>query len=348
MFEHSVKINLLKEIRSTPISTVFMTSNPFAISPNLDSVSIEIAVVIPTFKRPEHLEKTLMSLAKQQTRKRFAVVVVENHAAGSEGAAMARTILTAGDVNGICVVEERQGNCNAYNRGFAEALALFPNLSHIAIIDDDEVAVPVWLETLYGSAISASADIVGGPQRPVFDDKLGAEKYAMHPVFRSAHQSSGSTKLITSTGNCLISVNVLNAMGPPYLDERFNFLGGGDTDFFTRCSQKGFTFAWAEEAAVIETVPSRRTERSWIMARSLRNGLISAIIQRKHNPGLLGRVKVIAKSVALLLVSPLRSLALWRETGSFYAGSYHVMIACGRLLAEFGYTIEQYRQPDKN
>jgi GT2 family glycosyltransferase len=325
-----------------------MLPNAFAISPHLDSATIEIAVVIPTFKRPDHLQKTLLSLAHQQTSKSFAVVVVENHAAGSEGAAMARAMLMDKQVNGICVIEERQGNCNAYNRGFAEALARFPQLTHIAIIDDDEVAVPLWLETLANAAADAPADIVGGPQRPVFDDKAGAARFAMHPVFRSAHQSSGSAKLITSTGNCLISTKVLKAMAPEYLDERFNFLGGGDTDFFTRCSQKGFTFAWAEEAAVIETVPSRRTERSWITARSLRNGLISAIIQRKHNPGLAGRIKVIAKSLALLALSPLRSIALWKETGSFYAGSYHVMIAVGRLLAEFGYTIEQYRQPEKN
>jgi GT2 family glycosyltransferase len=327
---------------------VIMKPNPFATSPELDVRSIEIAVVVPTFKRPEHLEKTLASVAQQQTSKRFAVVVVENHAAGCEGAEMARSMLLRGAVNGICVVEERQGNCNAYNRGFAEAQALFPNLQHVAIIDDDEVAVPVWLEALSKAAVAANADIVGGPQRPVFDDQVGAANYSMHPVFRSAHQTSGSTGLITSTGNCLIASKVLKAMGPPHLDERFNFLGGGDTDFFTRCRQKGFTFAWTEEAAVIETVPTRRTERSWITARSLRNGLISAIIQRKHNPGFMGRVKVILKSLALLAVSPFRSLALWRETGSFYAGTYHMMIACGRLLAEFGYTIEQYRQPEKN
>jgi hypothetical protein len=99
---------------------------------------------------------------------------------------------------------------------------------------------------------------------------------------------------------------------------------------------------------VVETVPARRTERSWITARSLRNGLISALIQRKHNPGFAGRLKVFAKSLALLAVSPLRSLLLWRETGSAYAGSYHMMIAAGRILAEFGYRIEQYRQPEKN
>ncbi|MFM9975149.1 MAG: glycosyltransferase family 2 protein [Beijerinckiaceae bacterium] len=324
-----------------------MTPEPFAVSSGLDRTLVRIAVVIPTFKRPEHLAKTLASVSDQQTGRCFAVVVVENHAGACEGATVASAMLAQGRVRGLCVIESRQGNCNAYNRGFAEALEAFPNLTHVAIIDDDEIAVPVWLETL-ARAAATGADIVGGPQRPVFDDAAGARRFAAHPVFRSAHQTSGSTNLITSTGNCLIGVNVLRAMGPPYLDERFNFLGGGDTDFFTRCRDRGFTFQWAEEAAVIETVPARRTERRWITARSLRNGLISAIIQRKHNPGLAGRIKVIIKSLALLVASPFRSLLLWRQTGSLYAGSYHMMIAMGRLLAEFGYTIEQYRQPEKN
>jgi GT2 family glycosyltransferase len=321
---------------------------PFAASLDLDVGSVQIAVVIPTFKRPMHLEKTLSSVANQKTSRCFAAVVVENHAAGSEGAEVAANMFSRGLASGICIVESRQGNCNAYNAGFAAALATFPNLTHIAIIDDDEVAVPDWLELLAATAQASGADSVGGPQRPVFDDPDGAKRYVNHPVFRAAHQTTGAAGLITSTGNCLIAVKVLKAMGPPWLDERFNFLGGGDTDFFTRCRDKGFTFHWAAEAAVIETVPARRTERSWITARSLRNGQISAIIQRKHNPGLFGHLKVIAKTLALCVASPFRTLMLWRETGSFYAGTYHMMIAAGRLMAEFGYTIEQYREPEKN
>jgi GT2 family glycosyltransferase len=329
-------------------STHKESSALFAVSLGLNVGSVQIAVIIPTFKRPDHLEKTLSSVANQTTSRRFAAVVVENHAAGSEGARVAATMFAQGLAAGICIIEQRQGNCNAYNAGFAAALATFPDLTHIAIIDDDEVAVPDWLELLAATAQASGADSVGGPQRPVFDDPNGAKLYASHPVFRAAHQTTGTAGLITSTGNCLIAVKVLKAMGPPWLDERFNFLGGGDTDFFTRCRDQGFTFHWAAEAAVIETVPARRTERSWITARSLRNGLISAIIQRKHNPGLLGRVKVIGKTLALCAASPFRSLILWRETGSFYAGSYHMMIAAGRLMAEFGYTIEQYREPEKN
>ncbi len=314
----------------------------------LDAYDVSIAVVIPTFKRPQQLARTLASVAAQVVSQKIAAVVVENHAAGSEGLAVAERMFAERQAQGIAVVEARQGNCNAYNAGFKAALDAFPNLTHIAIIDDDETASPAWLESLFAAAASSGADIIGGPQVPVFDDPVGAALYQSHPVFQPAHGTSGAAGLITSTGNCLIAIGVIRAMQPDWLDERFNFLGGGDTDFFTRCQAKGFGFQWAADAVVHESVPSRRTERSWITARSLRNGLISALIQRKHNPGPIGRMKVIAKSVALLLASPIRSVALWARTGSFYTGSYHMMIAAGRILAEFGYTIEQYREPEKN
>jgi GT2 family glycosyltransferase len=314
----------------------------------LDAAGVRIAVVIPTFRRPEHLRRTLASVAAQRASLMAAAVVVENHAGGREGFAEAEAMFDAGEARGIAIIEERQGNCNAYNAGFAAALSAFPDATHVAIIDDDEIADPEWLTRLVEAQRVTGADIVGGPQVPVFEDKAGEARYGRHPVFRPAHGSSGSATHITSTGNCLMSVNVLRAMQPNWLDERFNFLGGGDTDFFTRCRATGFRFHWVMEAAVYETVPARRTERSWITARSIRNGLISALIQRKHNPGAMGRLKVITKSLALAAVSPFRSLLLWRETGSFYAGSYHMMVAAGRILAEFGYTIEQYRNPEKN
>jgi GT2 family glycosyltransferase len=317
-------------------------------SPNLDAGSVRLAVVIPTYKRPAYLVRTLASVARQTPGVSFAAVVVENDAAGGEGAAVARRMYGAGEAHGLLVVEVHQGNCNAYNSGFAAAFAAFPALTHVAIIDDDEIAEPEWLARLLQAAMTGEADVVGGPVRQSFDDKRGARCFAAHPVFRSAHGSSGSVGLITSTGNCLIAAQVLRAMAPDWLDPRFNYLGGGDTDFFTRCRERGFRFSWAADAVVVETVPARRTERSWITARSLRNGLISALIQRKQNPGVAGRLKVLAKSLALLAVSPFRSLALWRETGSAYVGSYHMMIATGRLLSEFGYRIEQYRQPEKN
>ena len=79
-----------------------------AVSPSLDR-SIPIVVCIPCFRRPQHLRLTLESLAGQRTTRRFAVVVVENDAAGCGSVPVAAEFLRAGRFAGLCVIEPRQG-----------------------------------------------------------------------------------------------------------------------------------------------------------------------------------------------------------------------------------------------
>jgi GT2 family glycosyltransferase len=326
---------------SPTTSIVVQTSAPAA-------SDIALCVVLPTYQRPEPLARTLQSLMSQTTDQRFAVIIVENHAAGLAGADMARTFIESGDLVGAVLVEQRQGNCFAYNAGFRFARDAYPHARFVAVIDDDEVAGENWLAHLLGAATFHKADLVGGPQVPRFEDANGARAFGRHPVFQPTHHASGPVALIHSTGNCLINTAVIDAMGHPVLDEAFNFTGGGDTDFFTRCAARGYRFAWSNEAEVFEMVPPRRSERGWITARSLRNGMLSALIQKKAQPGAKGRLRVIAKSLALLAAAPFRTVSLALKTGSLYAGSYHMLIAAGRVMAEFGYAQEQYRQPEKN
>jgi len=138
-------------------------------------------------------------------------------------------------------------------------------------------------------------------------------------------------------------------MGPPFLDLRFNFMGGGDSDFLSRSAQKGFVLGWCAEAKVFETVPARRVEADWIRARSLRNGVISTLVEKKKRAGTpMAGVKVFLKSLALLAASPFRGAIRLARTGSPAAAAYPVHVALGRVLAEFGYANEQYRQPEKN
>lgn len=98
----------------------------------------------------------------------------------------------------------------------------------------------------------------------------------------------------------------------------------------------------------METVPARRTEFSWLNARSLRNGAISAILERRQSPGSLTRIRIFVKSLILLALSPFRGLGLLAKTGSPVIGLYHAQVAIGRLMAEFGLVNEQYRNPEAN
>jgi GT2 family glycosyltransferase len=317
-------------------------------SPNLNNDTVEVVVTVPTFRRPAQILETLASLQRQQTSRRFAVVLVENEAENREGAIAATPLFESGAVQGMIIIAHNRGNCCAYNAGFETALANFPNFTRLAIIDDDELADPQWLEQLCATAERFGADLVGGPQLPIFPEN-SSRRFAGHPVFAPHYQESGPVPILYSSGNLLIGRHVLLAMGPPFLDLRFNFMGGGDADFLSRAAAKGFKLAWCAEAVIRETVPARRLEPDWIRSRSLRNGVISTLVEKKRRAASpVGNLRVFAKSLALLAASPFRGLLKFATTGSLSTALYPVYIAIGRVLAEFGYSNEQYRQPEKN
>jgi len=314
----------------------------------LAAETVEAVVTLPTFKRPEQVLETLASLKAQKTGRRFAVIVMENEAEARAGATAALPLFERDEISGMVIVAHERGNCSAYNAGWQTALQHFPNFKHLLVIDDDEIADPDWLERMCKAAETLGADIVGGPQVPVFADPAHA-KWAEHPVFAPPYRETGRVPALYSSGNLLVGRNVLTAMGPPFLDLKFNFMGGGDSDFLSRSAQRGFVLGWCAEAKVHETVPARRVEADWIRARSLRNGVISTLVEKKKRAGTpFAGTKVFLKSLALLAASPFRGVIRLAQTGSPGTALYPVHVALGRVLAEFGYANEQYRQPEKN
>jgi len=311
------------------------------------TVNIDCVVVIPTFKRPDHLERTLRSVLAQKTMRSFAVIVMDNDPEGAEGAVRARSIMESANVPGVVLLALRRGNCAAYNAGFRTALSCFPTAGFILIIDDDEVAPLNWMENLLNRAVETDADCTGAPQDPVFDPGSDIAMGA-HAVFQPPYVQSGPVPILYSSGNVAIKTALLHAHGDPWLDEGFNFLGGGDSDFYDRAKAKGAKFAWEIDAAVAETTPARRTELSWLNSRSLRNGSISALIQKRSATRPTDHVKRILKSVLLLAASPYRFAITLAKTRSPALSLNAMNVALGRLLMELGFANEQYRAAEKN
>jgi len=312
-----------------------------AASPALDR-SVGIVVCIPSFRRPQHLRLTLESLAGQRTDRRFAVVIVENDAAGCEAVPVAAEFLRAGRFAGLCVIEPRQGNCHAINAAFETAMATFPDADQFLMIDDDEIASRDWLELMVRTAEATGADLVGGPVQPNFDDhsKSGLRR---HPAFRPAYDTSGAVPIIYGCGNCLITRAVFEKLGDPAFDLRFNFLGGGDTDFFVRCRQAGMKFHWAAEAVITETVPPNRTRPGWLALRGLRIGAINYHIEVKAARTPWSRLRVVAKMLTMLPLSILRAGRLAVTEQKALIALHPMTVAAGSALAAIGIEPHQYK-----
>lgn len=330
-------------MRSRTYGSQYMNISDFYRTEELNADEIEIVVTLPTFKRPEQVLLTLQSLASQTVTKPYAVIVMDNHEDG-EGAESAANFMAEHNVNGLVIIAHDRGNCHAYNAGWTTALKEFKNFKWLAVIDDDEIADENWLHNHLKTLEDTKSDIVGGPQLQQFHEGT-ADVWKRHPVFKPHYDTTGTVPILYSSGNVVIKREVIDAMPRPFLDPQFNFIGGGDSDFYRRCAVKGFRFAWCNEAPVFEDVPERRATFRWVNARSYRNGAISAIIEtRIHN----NRAKTIFKSFLLLAASPFRSLKSAIEQKSLIIGLYHMQIAFGRLLAEFGIINEQYRNPEAN
>ena len=317
-------------------------SRAIAATSNSLDPRIGIVVCIPSFRRPQHLRRTLESLVHQRTDRRFAVVIVENDASACGSVPVAAEFLQAGRFPGLCVVEPRQGNCHAINAAFEAALATFPAAAHFLMIDDDEIASADWLELMVRAAEVTGADVVGGPVLQHFDDdtKRGLQR---HPAFLPAYQSSGPVPIIYGCGNCLIRRPVFERLASPAFDPRFNFLGGGDVDFFTRCRRGGMKFHWVAEAVITETVPQVRTHPAWLALRGLRIGAINYHVQRKaaRTPWL--RVKLLAKILALLPLSLFRAVRLFLTEHKALIALHPMIVAAGGVLAAIGIEPQPYK-----
>jgi hypothetical protein len=314
-------------------------------SPHLDPATVETVITIPTFRRPQHLLRTLDSVARQCESAKTAIIVVENEATEQAGAKACAASFDTGDLNGLVIVAHDQGNCHAYNGAWITALEMLPALKWVAVIDDDELASEHWLSLLQETAARFGADLVGGPQIPFFEGVV-SERLKAHPVFQPHYDATGPVPALFSSGNLLVSADVLRAMPFPFLDPVFNFTGGGDADFMRRAKAAGFTFAWCNEAPVIETIPENRVTQSWITKRALRNGQLSALIEHRARAGQpLGRLRTIAHTLILAGASLPRAALRLVRTRSPLAALYPIHIAAGRIASEFGYANEQYRNP---
>jgi GT2 family glycosyltransferase len=312
-----------------------------AVSPSLDS-AVATVICIPAFRRPQMLRATLESLVMQSSDRPFAVVIVDNDAIASESVPVAREFLDSGLLHGLCLVEPQQGNCHAINAAFETALATFADARLFLMIDDDEIASPDWLAQMVGAAETTGADVVGGPVWPVFDD-ANKQMLERHPAFKPAYEISGSVPMIYGCGNCLVTRSVFERLGAPAFDLRFNFLGGGDVDFFTRCRRAGMRFHWAAEAVITETVPESRSRPRWLAQRGLRIGAINYHVQRKVARTLQSRAKLFAKVLALMPLSLLRAARLAAREHKALIALHPVIVAVGGALAVIGIEPHQYK-----
>jgi GT2 family glycosyltransferase len=304
--------------------------------------SVEAVICIPTFRRPEGVARTLQSLLAQKGDISFAIVVVENDAENPVGSKSAQAILDKAGLPFAVVIEPRQGNCHAINRAFAEAQERFPSADYLLMIDDDEAATPDWLSQMIATTRRTGADIVGGPVIRQFDVPVSAS-VSLHSLYGYISGPTRGVPVIHGTGNCLLRREVFQRLEDPLFDVAFNFLGGGDMDFFARCRSAGCRFWWCEEAVIYETVAEDRTSAEWLMRRSVRTGSINYAIDRKRAKSAAAIARLQAKNIVSLGLSLFRAIGIFARTRHFLPATHPPLMSVGRVTASLGFLPAPYK-----
>jgi GT2 family glycosyltransferase len=264
-------------------------------------VANAIVVIIPTFRRPDGLRRTLEGLAEIRSDKSVTVLVADNDAAEHAGCTLVKTLAVSGYRFPLYsfVVHER-GVAHIRNALVNAAIAL-PHIYAIAFIDDDEIPDPGWLEALLAMQACTGADAVGGTMLPSFPSDAPAWAHSLE-IYRQ-EALDGAVGMLWGTCNLLLMRSVIERLAPPYFNPAFGLSGGEDVEFFHRLKAAGCTFAWASKSKVYESVPPNRLKLGWIIRRSFRIGNTNARTQLSWRYGRLGPLQIVLKACARILAA---------------------------------------------
>jgi glycosyltransferase involved in cell wall biosynthesis len=235
---------------------------------------IETSIVIPTYRRPAELERTITSCLAQDAADGTVEIVVVDNDATEPARALTERIAARATPSVRYVVERRPGISNARNTGIAVARGRY-----IVFIDDDEEAVPGWLAAFLRTIRKSQADLVVGPVRPRFPaGSVAVPAYAKVVFTRDAGLPT-DTELESwgALGNAIFDKDRCVFDSVPF-DPRFGLTGGEDTVFLYGLLAIGRKLVWCAEAVVHETIPPSKLALGSLLLRAFHGGQITTFV----------------------------------------------------------------------
>lgn len=238
-----------------------------------------VTVVVPTYRRPTGLARCLAALAGEEAPFTWDVVVVDNDGAAGEAERSAARGVVQGfafarpDVPIRLETEAVQGAAHARNRGIAEARG-----EVIAMLDDDVVPCPGWLEAVCrpvvaGEAAGAGGKVVldpGAPRPEWLDDTAVGGYLTAHDLGPDPHDLDYFAELVV-TANAAFRRDVLLQIGG--FDPAFGPRGrvqivADDARLTRQVIGLGERVRWCPDAVVVHDLPAARTRLRWLLKRA--------------------------------------------------------------------------------
>ena len=276
-----------------------------------------ISVCICTYKRPDGLGHLLTGLCEQvfeDVETPLVSVIVTDNECSDENRKICDRFAKHCQYSLRYLQEKHRGISYARNTCLDNLPA---DTDFVAMIDDDEIPEPGWLNhLLYAQAIT-SADIITGPTLPVFEPdtpswvrKTGYFAKPHHPDRYRDLQPFPPT----ATCNVLMRANIFSTDKLRFEPE-LALSGSEDKLLFQDLKQRGLQFCWAANAVTHERIPARRAQLRYMLSEALRRGSTKFYVK--------ARLKTSTRSqrYRLALRSAIRSLSGIAKHAA-YAGFY--------------------------
>ena len=223
-----------------------------------------VSVVVPTFQRPDMLERCLDALLAQHFPIEAYEIIIVDDAACATTQRQVEECAAQNEgyrIRYIPVTGEAHGPAAARNRGWQAARGKI-----IAFTDDDCVPDRDWLRRGVAAFSGSVAGVSGRIVVPLIATPTDYEYNASH-----LEQSE------FVTANCFYSCAFLRAVGG--FDERFTAAWREDSDLFFTLIEHGAGYVYEPEAVVVHPV---RPVAWGVSMRQQRKSMFNALLYKKH------------------------------------------------------------------
>jgi len=236
-----------------------------------------VTVVVPTYNRPERLEKSIQALIYQSISE-YNVIIVDD---GSDNPKQ-ETLLSRieSEYSNLKVIhQDNSGPAVARNTGWREAKSEI-----ILFTDDDCLPSESWIFDL-ATAFEDDIAAVGGPFVP--DEKhyhssifAKYHRWQAEETYRPIEQARKQQDPLPHgiTANIAYRRSVLEEVGG--FDESFPIAGGEDTDLIKRVAQLGYSFKYVPTAVYHNDLYTLKT----FLKRSYNRGKGLHYLHKHHGP----------------------------------------------------------------
>jgi GT2 family glycosyltransferase len=161
--------------------------------------------------------------------------------------------------------------------------AVPPGTDFVAMIDDDEVPDPDWLDQLLDAQTKSGADVVVGRTTPTFPAKtpgwVSASGFFPKPQNPDALGELDPDPP-AATCNVLVRASLFDYSAAPF-DTALALSGGEDKLLFQSFKLSGYKFTWAANAQVSESIPAERANFAYMWRESYRRGCVKYLVKRR-------------------------------------------------------------------